>query len=212
MLIPTQAKLLIFDWDGTLMNSEKKITSCLSLMIKELKLPSRDHGQLKSIIGLGLEKAIKTLFPIEIFDLKEAVAVYRKCYFQNKLSADNLFANAKNTIKTLAKKYQLSVATGKEEKGLLQDLKNTGLDKFFTTYRTARQTKNKPNPAMLFEILQETGLSSDEALMIGDTTFDLQMAQNAKMKSIGVSFGVHDTESLSEYKPITIIDDLQQLL
>jgi phosphoglycolate phosphatase len=206
-------KLLIFDWDGTIMNSEAKIVGCLKSMATVLKLPQRTDLELKNIIGLGLENAILTLFPTAEFDIKKAVEIYRSCYFSSEPTESDLFTNAKLTIKKLYESgYILTIATGKGERGLLRDLKNTNLEKYFLTYRTAEMTKNKPHPQMVDEILQELSFKPQQAIMIGDTTYDLQMAQNAKIISIGVSYGVHSTQDLQKYNPSSIIDNMIDLL
>jgi len=206
-------KLLIFDWDGTIMNSEAKIVGCLKSMATTLKLPKCTDIELKNIIGLGLENAILTLFPTEQFDIKKAVKIYRNCYFSSEPQSSDLFENAKSTIEKLYDRgYILAIATGKGERGLLSDLKNTKLTKFFATYRTAEQTKNKPHPQMINEILQQLNFKSSQAIIIGDTTYDLEMAQNAKVASIGVSYGVHCPQDLQKYKPLSIIDNITELL
>lgn len=206
-------RLLIFDWDGTLMDSEYHIVTCMQAAIRDLRLPERNDSEIRNIIGLGLIEAVQTLYPerASVAFAHEMAEAYRRYYFDEN-APQQLFPGAVETLEhLLAQDYRLAIATGKSRKGLNLALEETGLSDLFQASRCADETSSKPHPQMLSELLAELGIHKDEAIMIGDTEYDMEMAYNADTKAIAVSYGVHETERLLKYNPIGCIDDITDL-
>lgn len=207
-------KLLIFDWDGTLMDSVARIINCLRIASDQvLGSHTRSDYELKDVIGLGLREALLQLHPEssekQIQHMSEA---YRYQYMEVNPTRSVLFDGAEQILETLEQQgYWLAIATGKGRQGLDQVLEHTGLAHRFHTTRCASETFSKPHPLMLEEILEQLGLNASEALMIGDTEYDMEMARNANMDRLGVSYGVHTTERLMKHEPIGCIDNVQHL-
>jgi len=207
-------KLLIFDWDGTIMDSVARIVDCLRISSEQvLGNENRSDHELKDVIGLGLREAIKQLHPSateqQILDMSDA---YRYQYMEVNETSSILFEGAESILHKLENQgYWLAVATGKGRQGLDQVLDITGLGPRFHTTRCASETFSKPHPLMLEEILQQLGLNAGDALMIGDTEYDMEMARNANMDCLGVSYGVHSTERLQKHQPIGCIHHINEL-
>jgi phosphoglycolate phosphatase len=206
--------LFIFDWDGTLLDSTDKIVSCLAASIAEVGLPARENHQLKEIIGLGLIEAFKDLFPGVDHD---AVMALRETYAKHFKEADRtpcpFYPNAKETLVTLKERgHNIAVATGKSRKGLNRVLGNLEMETFFHGSRCADETRSKPHPLMLHELLEEFSITPQEAVMIGDTEFDMGMAKNADVPRIAVSYGAHAIERLQAYDPLMCVDRMDQIL
>ena len=206
-------KLLIFDWDGTLMDSAARIVSSMQNAATELQLPIPDEQSIRNIIGLSLGIAIDQIVPnISAADNKRLCAGYSDHYREFDQTPTPLYKGVEESMFRLKDKgYTLAVATGKSRKGLDRALANTGFDKIVTVSRGADETKSKPDPLMLEEILHATQFSASQALMIGDTSYDLEMAQNLNMPSIGVSYGMHSIDVLKQYKPVFIADKFQSI-
>lgn len=212
-----EAKLIVFDWDGTLMDSADHIVSCLQTAILELSLESKTDDEVKNIIGLGLREALLALYPQATDkELTALVDRYREHFFDQQAEPCELFSGAKELIQELdAKDYYLAVATGKGRNGLDKVLKETGMEKLFPITRCADEANSKPHPKMLLDIIDFYGVDANEAIMVGDTEYDLQMANNAAAHSVAVTYGVHDKQRLLDCKPLTCLDnmnDLQQWL
>lgn len=211
---PLPYKLLIFDWDGTLMDSVARIVDCLRKASDEvLGQHQRSDHELKDVIGLGLREALLKLHPESSEQqITEMSAAYRYQYMEVNTTDSVLFQGAEQLLDELEKQgYWLAVATGKGRQGLDQVLEITGLGPRFHTTRCASETFSKPHPLMLEEILEQLGMNVKDALMIGDTEYDMEMAKNARMDRLGVSYGVHTTERLMKHAPIGCIDDIQHL-
>ena len=195
------------------MDSQARIVACVRAAIEDLQLPPLSDEAISDIIGLGLREAVNTLYPGTDDRLLEAiVARYRVHYFDENRTPSRLFAGAREVIESLAdRNYLLAVATGKGRKGLNMVLEHTGLGSFFHATRCADETFSKPHPQMLEEILDELGVFPHEALMIGDTEYDLQMAKSAGMPSLGVSYGVHAVERLRKHDPLDCLAALSEL-
>ena len=206
--------MIIFDWDGTLCDSAAHIVSALQAAAVELGLPVPSDAAASNIIGLGLPQALAVLFPDASQELLGEIAtVYAKRFIESERSPPQLFPGAMDTLHVLkARGFELAVATGKSRRGLDRMLRVFELEGFFHATRCADETRSKPDPLMIAEILQERGASSDRAIMIGDTEYDLQMATNAGVASVGVSFGVHSSERLQAHGPVAIVDTLPALL
>jgi phosphoglycolate phosphatase len=205
-------ELIIFDWDGTLIDSQANIVQCFQFVIDELELPSRSNDEISNIIGLGMREALRVLFPQhDTDDYEQMVDRYRYHFFASDPSQP--FSGAEDVLVDLSKAgYILAVATGKGRNGLNKALKHTGFGQYFHLSRCADETRSKPHPLMLEEILNETGMEPEKAVMVGDTEYDLEMAKNAGISSIGVSYGVHDSERLLKHEPITVINEIRALL
>ena len=206
-------QLLVFDWDGTLADSEACIIDAMRLATAEAELPTCNDAQIRDVIGLSLEGAIEVLFPEAEISVRNSVAdTYREHYFSTSTSPVPVFEGVIEILEKLNQEnYFLAVATGKSRRGLDRSLNETGLDKYFHTTRCADETISKPNPQMLIGIIGFFGLETVDALMIGDSEYDLQMANNAGAESVAVSYGVHDAERLQQCEPLGIIHNITEL-
>ena len=206
-------QLLVFDWDGTLVDSEACIIDAMQLASAEAKLPKCNDAQIRDVIGLSLEGAIEALFPEAETSVRGSVADrYREHYFSTSTSAVPVFEGVVEILEKLNQEnYFLAVATGKSRTGLDRSLNETGLNKYFHTTRCADEAVSKPAPQMLIEIIDFFGLEAVDTLMIGDSEYDLQMANNAGAESIAVSYGVHNAERLQQCEPLGIIHKITEL-
>lgn len=208
----TKAKLLVFDWDGTLMDSENQIVSCMESAIEDLELETRTREEIKNIIGLGLKEAILTLFPsaTEKF-MTEFTACYRHYWFNSE--SGNLFPGARETLEVLRNEgFLLGLATGKGRRGLDKVLSETGLEDVFHATRCADEARSKPHPQMLEEIMQELSVPASATLMVGDTEYDLQMAQRAGVRAVAVTYGVHDWKRLQQFNPVATLEQIGEIM
>ncbi len=205
--------LLIFDWDGTIIDSTARIVSCLQQAAKDVGLPDLQAHAAKDIIGLGLPEAIRVLYPdITPEHLEQMRSRYVHYYMHEDKTPTALFPGVKQTLEHLHQQgYRLAVATGKTRAGLAKVMAETGLGWLFEISRCADETASKPNPLMLNEILQETGVDIASAVMIGDTEFDLSMAAQAGMDCMAVSYGAHSLERLQQYKPVLEIHSFSEI-
>lgn len=211
---PLPYKLLIFDWDGTIMDSVARIVDCLRKAAEQvLGEELRSDHELKDVIGLGLREALTQLHPQSTNQqIEDMSTVYRYQYMEVNTTSSILFDDAESILEKLENQgYWLAVATGKGRQGLDQVLEITGLGPRFHTTRCASETFSKPHPLMLEEILQQLGMDVKDALMIGDTEYDMEMAKNANMDRLGVSYGVHPQERLMKHQPIGCISHINQL-
>ncbi len=195
------------------MDSEARIVACMEAASLDLKLPNPGKAAIRNIIGLGLDEAVRTLFPSHNKATQQQIVERYRYHF---LIADStpspLFSGVVPMLRDLKQRgYWLAVATGKGRPGLQKVLDDTGLEQMFLATRCAGDTASKPNPQMLFELLDELGVESEQALMIGDTVYDLQMAQYANMPALAVSYGVHERKRLLQYDPVGCIDSIPEL-
>jgi phosphoglycolate phosphatase len=206
--------LYIFDWDGTLMDSTNKIVRCMQLAIAKHGLSERDDADVKQIIGLGLPEAIQHLYPqITLQQVNDVRDSYSRFFIDADQSPCNFYPNVLAVLDQLRSSgHLLAVATGKSRKGLNRVLDNLEMSDFFDAQRCADETASKPSPMMLEQILMELDCDADKAVMVGDTEFDLAMANNAGMKSIAVSYGAHAVERLLPHRPELLMDRFDQLL
>ncbi|WP_321324204.1 HAD-IA family hydrolase [Thiomicrorhabdus sp.] len=208
-----QYKAVIFDWDGTLMNSEARIVDSIQTAARECGLPVLPYDESKQIIGLSLENAILGLYPN--LDQSKVVAMseaYTQCFLEESNIEMVPFDGAEALLLNLKQQgVKLAIATGKSRKGLTAVLAETGFGIYFDMTRTPVESASKPDPLMLSQILQEFNLTADQAVMIGDTSFDMEMAQNINMDRVALSHGVHQAEVLNEYEPVATLDSLNEL-
>lgn len=206
-------KLLIFDWDGTLMDSEATIVRCMQHAIQQENMEARSDEEISNIIGLGLEEAIQSLYPeIDDFMVTTMVNSYRQQFFSDDAPQSQLFYGVKETIEELTDAgFLLAIATGKSRRGLDKELEASELEDFFPITRTAEETYSKPHPMMLDEIVVDYNVEVEQALMIGDSEYDLQMANNIAMDALAVMCGVHDRERLLEQNPMGLIQSVTEM-
>ena len=204
----------MFDWDGTLMDSISKIVETMQSSATQLGLPIPNYDQAKDVIGISLLPALKQLF--NIHDEKTAMELfhtYKERFKDHAQISSPLFSGAIVLLEKLKQRgYILAVATGKGRQGLEHNWHHSNTKHFFSVSRTADDAQSKPSPDMLWQILSELNLSADQVLMVGDTTYDMEMAQAINMDRIGVSFGVHSVDALQKHTPLAVIDTLDELL
>ena len=203
-------ELIIFDWDGTLFDSVGQIVASLQYAAQLFEQPLTDDAA-KSIIGLGLPEVMQILFPQVPHLQQDILQCYADHYVANS-KGDAWFDGVAELLADLKQQgIKLAVATGKSRKGLDRVLTQTQSHDLFDITRAASETKSKPHPLMLEEILAEMQVSTDSAIMVGDTSYDLEMAQNLNMPRIGVSYGVHSIDTLQQYQPLAIVHNVQEL-
>lgn len=205
--------LVVFDWDGTLMDSEARIVACMQRAAGDMDMPIPSDAEARDIIGLGLEQAVTRLFPgAGADDIERLVVTYRQHWLGDDVVASQMFAGSVELVETLhAEGYLLAVATGKSRQGLDKSLVESGLTRFFHVTRCADEAFSKPHPQMLEEILSDLDTPPADAVMIGDTEYDMQMARSAGVAGVGVSHGVHSVERLLANGARACFDDLFQL-
>jgi phosphoglycolate phosphatase len=205
-------ELIVFDWDGTLMDSTGHIVMCMQQAITELSLAPLDNKAVSHIIGLGLNEAVQTLYPdIDSVTLNQLIAGYKRIWLENPHHTP-LFDNAKSLITSLNQQdYFVGVATGKSRQGLNKVLQSTQLGPLFHATRCADECHSKPHPQMIEELMTFLGVRPEQTLMVGDTEYDLQMAHNAGADSLAISHGAHGIETLKACQPRAIVDNLYQV-
>lgn len=208
-----KTRVVIFDWDGTLVDSVEHIADSLHQAATDLGFPALEREAYRDIIGLGLVEALEKLYPGIGRDGLDAIREGYKGYFFSKMTTpQNVFAGMADVLADIRRTGRgCSVATGKSRRGLDVALDSSGLGSYFDITRCADETRSKPDPAMLEEIVRFYGIEPSDAVMIGDTRYDLEMAQRIGMPSIGVEWGVHDREVLGQYSPRAIVDSVTDL-
>ena len=207
-------QLIIFDWDGTLMDSADKIANCIIASAVQLgiKEPTKEHA--KSIIGLSLHEAMRILFPNENeLAINKLVENYKYHFVTADDTSQGLFAGVEQGLAALSDAGALlAVATGKARRGLKRVFDEVGIEHYFVVSRCADETRSKPHPQMLHEILDFTAIGPHNTIMIGDTTFDMDMASNANMHGLAAGYGVHSSKALTDAKAITVIDSFSEII
>lgn len=202
-----QYKMIIFDWDGTLMDSAQAIVSALQATIKQLQLEPQSEQRLRYVIGLGMEEALDYLYPQTKIDRQQLAAKYRYNFATSAAATVNLYRNTPELLQQLtALNYQLAIATGKSRAGLNRDLAATNIGEFFVVTKTADETASKPDPLMLHEILDEFALQPQQALMVGDTEFDFKMADSIGMDCVLVAGGAHSVAHLQQFSATALLN------
>jgi len=203
---------IVFDWDGTLMDSTKTIIRCIQVAAQDMGLPIPSVKNASYVIGLSMADAMKVAMPdIDPHLYPKVIERYRHHYFNQ----DNdlvLFDGVNEMLTDLSQQgYFLAVATGKSRVGLNRALNASGLLTLFDATRCADETFSKPNPAMLYELTRELGQNLKRTVMIGDTSHDLLMAANAGADAIGVNYGAHEHGILQDQNPVFIADSVSTL-
>ena len=205
--------LIVFDWDGTLMDSTQHIIEAALRAIDELGLAPREPEAIRSIIGLGLKESWSSLYSdVADEDFAAFTKVYRRHFFSDELYRSTLFPGVGDVLsELLARGHRLAIATGKGRPGLDRDLGRTGLGAFFTVTRTADESRSKPNPDMLLDILAQTGVAPSATLVVGDTEYDVEMARRAGTAALGISWGAHPSDRLRKAGVLDLLDDIAEL-
>ncbi len=210
---PNDFRLLVFDWDGTLMDSIGPIVACTQAVFQDLGLEGIEEEKIRGTIGLGLRESIDYLVPgctDEIY--QNVLERYRHHWVATYRDRPVMFAGVESMLHDLAREgWLLSVATGKSRRGLNHVLDQTGLRDVFHSTRTVDEAFSKPHPKMVLDILDDLGVAPREALVIGDTTFDLEMARSAGSAAVGVCSGGHCREELVSFGPLTCLDRVVEL-
>jgi phosphoglycolate phosphatase len=206
-------ELIIFDWDGTLMDSVAKIVRCFASALEDAGAPDPGEDAIRHIIGLGLGEAVAELLPDRDSALRDQVVErYRQHFLHLDQTGMELFPGVHAGLEVLsAQGYLLAIATGKARRGLDRVLHDTGTAHLFCATRCADEAFSKPHPRMLEDILEQVGLEADRALMVGDTTYDMQMARHAGMDRLAVTYGVHGRELLVEHDPLACLDSFTEV-
>ncbi|MCK4841750.1 MAG: HAD-IIIA family hydrolase [Methylococcales bacterium] len=209
-----QFELIIFDWDGTLVDSIDWIVQSLKKAARVQGLVIPEQQAVKNIIGLSIYKATEQLFPgIDQQQQQALISCYSEVFFTKQIVEEDLFTGVKEMLDKLRQKgYKLAVATGKTRSGLDRAMQGTGLTGFFDITRCADETASKPNPEMVDEIVREMAVSREKTVMIGDSAYDLQMAANAGIKAIAVTCGANSMEQLQQYTPLLNLQQTTELL
>lgn len=203
--------LIVFDWDGTILDSPSAIAECIRSAAAELELTVPDFERASHVIGLGLEDALRTAVPeLPAARYPEFVEAYRRHFRASEVSMP-LFPGMRELIAELAGRHTLAIATGKSRRGLERALDASTLRPHFRASRCADETTPKPHPAMLLELMGELGVSPEATLMIGDTSHDMEMARAAGVDAIAVTYGAHREAGLRACGPLDCCADVARL-
>jgi phosphoglycolate phosphatase len=204
--------LIVFDWDGTLMDSAGAIVACMQAAARDVGVPVPDDERASHVIGLGLHDALSHAVPgLGRDQYAEFVERYR-VHFLARDAHLPLFPGTREMLGGLrARGHMLAIATGKSRAGLARALAQAGLADMFAATRCADQCEPKPHPAMLHELMEELDAAPASTLMIGDTSHDLQMAAAAGVAAIAVGYGAHPREALRALAPLALVDSSEEL-
>ena len=212
MTRPRRFDLMAFDWDGTLFDSTGLIVRCIQAACRDVGTAVPSDVQASYVIGLGLMDALRHAAPeLPVDRYPELGRRYRQHYFASHDQV-TLFAGVPELLAGLRERnHWLAVATGKSRHGLDEALRISALGGLFDATRTADETRSKPHPQMLQELMREFGTDPERTLMIGDTTHDLQLAANAGTDAVAVAYGAHPPEQLGDLRPLTIAHSVLEL-
>lgn len=203
--------LIVFDWDGTIIDSHSAIVACMQEASRELGLLIPERERASHVIGLSLHEILRIVAPeLPAARYPEYVAAYRR-HFLAREEAMQLFPGMRELLEGLSKNHLLGIATGKSRKGLDRALAASGIGDLFAASRCADETNPKPHPAMLLELMQQLQVGADAALMIGDTSHDMEMARAAGVDAVAVAYGAHPEEGLRACGPLGCFSDVAQL-
>lgn len=207
-------KMVVFDWDGTLMDSAAKIVNCFRRAAQDVGAPVPTAEAVRGIIGLGLDESLAALFPDAGDEQRHLLMEsYRDHFLERDRTPMALFPGVETGLAALKENdLLLAIATGKARRGLERALDETAVRPLFSASRCVDEAVSKPHPQMLRDILDETDIAAREALMVGDTTFDLQMAAAVDMDALAVSYGAHPVESLLAENPRECLDEFSEVV
>ncbi|WP_170005513.1 HAD-IA family hydrolase [Pseudopontixanthobacter vadosimaris] len=209
-------KLAVFDCDGTLVDGQAAICAAMDVAFADAGLPLPDHHRVRRIVGLSLPGAIRLLAPDASAETQVAVVEGYKQAFRSSRQAgqleEPLFPGIRDLVAGLRRDgWAVAVATGKSERGLASCLDVHGMGDWFISLQTADRHPSKPDPAMLHAAMADAATDFSTTAMIGDTTFDMEMAANAGVRAIGVAWGYHEAAELREAGAIAVADDANML-
>jgi phosphoglycolate phosphatase len=210
-------RFVVFDCDGTLVDSQHLIAMAMNETFDNHGMARPKPHHIKRIVGLSLEEAVKRLVPdAGVGDINNLVARFKIAYQTQRVDLgheENLFDGIRETLEWLnGNDYLVGVATGNSTRGLRRILETHELTHYFLNTQTADQHPSKPNPAMLFSAMNEVGVTPNQTILVGDTSFDMTMAKNAKVDGLGVTWGYHEDHELIEAGAKKIVDDPQRLV
>jgi phosphoglycolate phosphatase len=205
-------KLVVFDWDGTLSDSTTIIAQAIQSACRDLGEPIPDDRAARYVIGLGLADAMRVVAPaLPAHRHADLAALYRDHYLGREDDIP-LFDGTRELLDELARSSRLlAVATGKTRAGLDRVLHKNGIADRFHATRCADEGMPKPHPEMLLHIMDRLAARPDETLMIGDTTHDLELARNAGVASVAVSYGAHQIDGFARFEPLAILQSMAEL-
>ena len=207
-------RVLIFDWDGTLVDSIKRIVEAMHMASDICAVPRCTDEEVRAIIGLAMPQAYDVLYPAaDDTDLKQRyIHAYSEQYLLLEEEPSPFYPSVLDALEHYRSAgYKLAVATGKSRRGLHRVLSGHNMVDYFDITRCADETRSKPDPLMLHEILKYCAATPEQAIMVGDSPFDLRMAKNANVPSIAVSYGAQPLSVLHQEQPILAIDDFYEL-
>ena len=197
--------LIVFDWDGTLFDSTRLIARCIQAACADLGAAVPSDRDASYVIGLGLADALRHAAPdVPSERYRELAERYRHHYLARQDEIVLFDGTLEMLLALKARNHWLGVATGKTRRGLEAALETSPLQGLFDATRTADETRGKPDPLMLLELMRELGAAADRTLMVGDTTHDLQLAANAGCASVAVSFGAHEHDEFARHRPLHV--------
>lgn len=206
-------KLIVFDWDGTLADSISKIVQCKQFLAKKYCLPAPTEEQVRQVLGMGFQEAMRICFPDADNDLLTSLSGEFHTLMREKEYQAKLFFGAKKVLLSLKQEgYKLAIATSKNPTELRSAIEFHQLDGIFDIICCGSDYQNKPDPAMLNHMMNFFNLTCNDVLMIGDTVIDIEFAKNAGVQVIAVTFGAHSRNQLQLAKPDFLLDDLEYLL
>ena len=208
-----QFDLLVFDWDGTLVDSAGHIAASIQAACADLRLPVPTSEDVCHVIGLGLHDALTYLVPqLEKERYRELADRYRYHFLAGDDEVETFPMVEEGMVRLETMGYMLAVATGKSRVGLNRALGRVAFGTCFTVTRCGDEGFPKPHPDMLHHIMEFTGTAASRTLMIGDTSHDLQLAANAGAHGLAVSYGAHPLESLQAHQSLGCMDSFSEVL
>lgn len=206
--------LIIFDWDGTLSDSTAKIVQCVQQAAHNTGFPVLSDEAILNIIGLGLPEAMQVLYPQLNDNEKEQIRLaYIACFLEVDQSPSPFFEGVEEGLQSLKKAgYRMAVATGKSRRGMNRVFERLNMQHFFDASRCADETASKPHPLMLQELLQEFSVDAEQAIMVGDTEYDMDMAKQMGIPRVAVSYGAHHIDRMMSYEPSLCVDQFSELV
>ncbi len=205
--------LIIFDWDGTLVDSIGWIVQCMQRAADSNDLPAPTEEAVRNVIGLSIEKALETLFAeLGQADREHFIQSYSQYFFARDVGPDDVFDGVPEMLAHLKSKgFLLAVATGKRSTGLARAMQGTGLESFFDATCGVDQATSKPDPLMIHRLTEQLQADKRRTIMVGDSIHDLKMAQNACIDAVAVSCGAHSEEILKQYRPLVCLQHTREL-
>ena len=211
-------KLVVFDCDGTLIDSQHMIVAAMSHAFTKHEIEPLPREQVLSIVGLSLDEAIATLVPhVDLPKRSELTLAYKDAFFELRQRADlvePMFEGARAALDGLYAfdHVLMGIATGKSQRGLRHILETHGLNRYFMTLQTADDAPSKPHPEMLRRAIREAGVEPADTVLVGDTTYDMEMARAAGAYALGVDWGYHETSALKRAGAGRVLTHFDELL